>query len=230
MMPVIAWNALHATRILREAMRVLQDALRRRHPRRRGALPRAARSQHRARDGAQPVHRLRRDGRDRQGRRSRPGRSIRDLVRERRLLPDDQLDAILSAEAMTSPGVPGSRTTDSDSEDRCSDTHWRRSLLVSASLAAAPATHSTDGCSIRRISGCSRARIATRGSGRIRSWTRCGIADGSVVADLGAGGGWFTVRLARRVGPNGIVYAEDIQRQMIEAINRRVEREGLQNA
>ena len=29
------------------------------------------------------------------------------------------------------------------------------------------------------------------------------IGDGSVVADLGAGGGWFTVRLARRVGPNG---------------------------
>ena len=53
------------------------------------------------------------------------------------------------------------------------------------------------------------------------------IADGSVVADLGAGGGWFTVRLARRVGPNGRVYAEDIQHQMIESIKRRVEREGL---
>ena len=53
------------------------------------------------------------------------------------------------------------------------------------------------------------------------------IGDGSVVADLGAGGGWFTVRLARRVGPNGRVYAEDIQPQMIESIERRVEREGL---
>ncbi len=54
-----------------------------------------------------------------------------------------------------------------------------------------------------------------------------GIYDGSVVADLGAGGGWFTIRLARRVGPNGIVYAEDVQREMIEAMQRRVEREGL---
>jgi ubiquinone/menaquinone biosynthesis C-methylase UbiE len=54
-----------------------------------------------------------------------------------------------------------------------------------------------------------------------------GIFDGSVVADLGAGGGWFTVRLARRVGPNGRVYAEDIQHQMIESITRRVDREGL---
>ncbi|HXE81429.1 MAG TPA: methyltransferase domain-containing protein [Vicinamibacterales bacterium] len=56
-----------------------------------------------------------------------------------------------------------------------------------------------------------------------------GIADGSRVADIGAGGGWFTVRLARRVGPNGIVYAQDVQPQMLEAIGRRVDREGLTN-
>jgi SAM-dependent methyltransferase len=55
------------------------------------------------------------------------------------------------------------------------------------------------------------------------------IAEGSVVADLGAGGGWFTIRLARRVGPNGLVYAEDIQPEMIEAIGRRLQREGQQN-
>ena len=55
------------------------------------------------------------------------------------------------------------------------------------------------------------------------------IADGSTVADIGAGAGWFTIRLARRVGPNGTVYAQDVQRQMLEAIRRRVEREGLQN-
>ena len=56
-----------------------------------------------------------------------------------------------------------------------------------------------------------------------------GIGEGSVVADLGAGGGWFTVRLARRVGPNGLVFAQDVQRQMLEAIKRRVGREGLRN-
>ena len=55
------------------------------------------------------------------------------------------------------------------------------------------------------------------------------IADGAVVADLGAGGGWFSIRLARRVGPNGVVYAQDIQPQMIEAINRRVQQEALTN-
>lgn len=56
-----------------------------------------------------------------------------------------------------------------------------------------------------------------------------GIAEGSTVADIGPGAGWFTVQLARRVGPNGIVYAEDIQRQMLEATRRRVGREGLRN-
>ena len=56
-----------------------------------------------------------------------------------------------------------------------------------------------------------------------------GIADGAHVADIGAGAGWFTMRLARRVGPNGVVYAQDIQRQMLDAIRRRVQREGLQN-
>ena len=55
------------------------------------------------------------------------------------------------------------------------------------------------------------------------------IADGSKVADLGTGGGWFSIRLARRVGPNGVVYAEDIQALMIEATLRRVQKEGLQN-
>ena len=55
------------------------------------------------------------------------------------------------------------------------------------------------------------------------------IADGSVVADLGAGSGWFTIRLARRVGPLGRVYAEDVQPQMIEVIRSRVQRENLSN-
>src|SRR4029453_5928104 len=49
-----------------------------------------------------------------------------------------------------------------------------------------------------------------------------GIGEASVVADLGAGSGWFTIQLANRVGPNGLVYAEDVQRPMIQAIKIRV--------
>jgi ubiquinone/menaquinone biosynthesis C-methylase UbiE len=55
------------------------------------------------------------------------------------------------------------------------------------------------------------------------------ISDGSVVADIAAGGGWFSDRLARRVGPTGIVYAEEIQSTMIEATKRRIQVENITN-
>ena len=53
------------------------------------------------------------------------------------------------------------------------------------------------------------------------------IADGSTVADIAAGGGWFSVRLARRVGPAGVVYAEEIQSSMIESISSHIRRVNL---
>jgi predicted methyltransferase len=56
-----------------------------------------------------------------------------------------------------------------------------------------------------------------------------GIADGSVVADLGAGGAWFTLHIARRVGPNGVVYAEDVQPAMLQVIGQRMQVENLLN-
>lgn len=56
-----------------------------------------------------------------------------------------------------------------------------------------------------------------------------GVAEGSKVAELGAAGGWFTLRLAERVGPNGRVYAEDIQPAMLAGILRRMQSENLAN-
>jgi len=56
-----------------------------------------------------------------------------------------------------------------------------------------------------------------------------GIAEASVVADVGAGSGWFTIRLARRVGPNGRVYAQDVQVDALSSTRRRIRREGLTN-
>ena len=55
------------------------------------------------------------------------------------------------------------------------------------------------------------------------------VTPGKAVADIGAGGGWFTVRAARRVGTSGIVYAEDINPQYIGAIERRAIKEQLSN-
>src|ERR1700723_2904768 len=56
-----------------------------------------------------------------------------------------------------------------------------------------------------------------------------GITTGKNVADIGAGSGWFTVRAARRVGPTGVVLAEDINPGSIEYIGKRVQKEDLAN-
>lgn len=56
-----------------------------------------------------------------------------------------------------------------------------------------------------------------------------GIKSGSNVADIGAGGGWFTVRAANRVGSSGSVYAEDINPEAIDYIRNRAEHEHLAN-
>jgi len=47
-----------------------------------------------------------------------------------------------------------------------------------------------------------------------------GIAKGATVADIGAGVGYFTWRLAARVGPQGKVYAVDIQQGMLDQLRR----------
>ena len=56
-----------------------------------------------------------------------------------------------------------------------------------------------------------------------------GVRPGAVVADVGAGGGYFTTRLARAVGESGRVYAVDIGADVIRRLRSRVASEGLQN-
>ena len=55
------------------------------------------------------------------------------------------------------------------------------------------------------------------------------IPQGAVVADVGAGSGYFTVRIARRVGPAGKVYATDLQPEMLAILRQRLERENISN-
>src|SRR5579863_1991366 len=56
-----------------------------------------------------------------------------------------------------------------------------------------------------------------------------GIGPGKSVADIGAGSGWFTVRAARRVGGNGLVYAVDINPEAVRYIGEHTKKEHLQN-
>ena len=108
MMPVIAWNAVHATVILGQAMHVLErkcirgitaDRERARELLDRSSALATALSPHIGYAQTAAIAKLSVE----------TGRPIRDLVRERRLLPDEALDAILSPLAMTSPGRPGQK-------------------------------------------------------------------------------------------------------------------------
>jgi ubiquinone/menaquinone biosynthesis C-methylase UbiE len=55
------------------------------------------------------------------------------------------------------------------------------------------------------------------------------VREGMAVADIGAGTGFFTRRLAKAVGPTGKVYAEDIQPQMLDLLKKDIEKEGIKN-
>ena len=55
------------------------------------------------------------------------------------------------------------------------------------------------------------------------------LKPGMAVADIGAGSGYYSSRMAKRVGPTGHVYATDIQPGMIALLERRITSEGLSN-
>ncbi len=58
---------------------------------------------------------------------------------------------------------------------------------------------------------------------------RLHLGAGDIVADIGAGSGYFTMPFAERVGDKGLVFAEDIQIEMINYISRKVEKRELKN-
>ena len=108
MMPVIAWNALHETTILKAAMTALRersvegivaDARRCRELLDRSTALATALSPHL---GYAVTAEVAKES-------VATGRPIREIVLERRLMEPDRLDEILSAEAMTRPGVAGDR-------------------------------------------------------------------------------------------------------------------------
>jgi aspartate ammonia-lyase len=106
MMPVIAWNALHASGILGNAMKVLTtrcvkgiqaDESRCRELLDRSTAVATALSPYIGYAATAEIAKTA----------VKTGRPIADIVRERKLVSEDKLDRILSPEAMTSPGIPG---------------------------------------------------------------------------------------------------------------------------
>lgn len=55
------------------------------------------------------------------------------------------------------------------------------------------------------------------------------LRPGERVADIGAGSGYFTIPVAKTVGPGGIVWAIDIRQEMLDYIHKRIEEEELEN-
>lgn len=55
------------------------------------------------------------------------------------------------------------------------------------------------------------------------------LKPGEVIADIGAGSGYFTLRLAHHLGPHGRVYAVDVSPDMVRHLNQRVRDAGLLN-
>ncbi|MCU0846559.1 MAG: class I SAM-dependent methyltransferase [Spirochaetes bacterium] len=55
------------------------------------------------------------------------------------------------------------------------------------------------------------------------------IKKGSAIADLGSGGGYFTIRLAEETGPAGRIYAVDIDRDLLEIVTRDSKKKNLHN-
>lgn len=56
-----------------------------------------------------------------------------------------------------------------------------------------------------------------------------GVRPGATVADIGAGDGFFTNRLARAVGPDGRVFAVDIDEKALERLRKRLDDDGIRN-
>lgn len=55
------------------------------------------------------------------------------------------------------------------------------------------------------------------------------VKPGDTIADIGAGTGFFSLRFARTVGKNGLVYASDVDGAMVRFIDKRARKEGLGN-
>jgi len=106
MMPVIAWNALHASTILRESMKTLRirtiDGLVANESRARELLDKSTATATALSPyiGYAATAEVAKES-------VRTGRSIREVVLERRLMDKDRLDEILSADAMTRGGIVG---------------------------------------------------------------------------------------------------------------------------
>jgi ubiquinone/menaquinone biosynthesis C-methylase UbiE len=107
-------------------------------------------------------------------------------------------------------------------------------LALAAAAAGAQSRHPVSGRVIAQVMGYEGAAWLERPEREYEEQPSKAIAaldikPGQVVADVGAGSGYYTVRLAERVGPTGQVFATDIQPEMLALLRARVTRARLDN-
>ena len=112
-------------------------------------------------------------------------------------------------------------------------------LLATASVlaqgvASAPGVHPVSGRRFANVMGWQGAEWLERSERELeeapdKALEALGTLTGLTVADVGAGSGYFTVRLSARVGTNGRVYANDLQPEMLKMLAARLARENVRN-
>jgi SAM-dependent methyltransferase len=109
-------------------------------------------------------------------------------------------------------------------------------LVLTAAIAAQqrPGVHPISGRQIAPVMGYQGADWLERGERSEEEEPELAlnvlkIPKGAAVADIGAGSGYMTERLAARVGPDGRVYANDLQPQMLYLLSRRLEQRRITN-
>jgi SAM-dependent methyltransferase len=107
-------------------------------------------------------------------------------------------------------------------------------VVTAAILAQSPGVHPISGRRYAGVMSYEGARWLDREERDVeeepdRALNAIGIAKGATVADVGAGSGYMTVRMAERVGPTGRVYATDIQPQMLAMLRERLDKEKIGN-
>jgi len=107
-------------------------------------------------------------------------------------------------------------------------------LLLLTSLTWAQGVHPVTGRKYAGVMGAGGADWLTRPERETEeqpdeALKAIGIAKGSTVADIGAGSGYMTIRMARLVGPTGKVYANDIQPRMLELLGENLKKQKIGN-
>ena len=107
-------------------------------------------------------------------------------------------------------------------------------LVGSAQQTAKPGVHPISGRRFAQVMGFQGAPWLDREERDVeeepdRAVEALDLKPGYIVADIGAGSGYMSVRMAKRVGPTGRVYATDIQPEMLKLLQQRLTKEKITN-